>query len=260
MFVTRPLDEILESRRLLVAGVPYSEVAERLGIPSATVRNWARGRWPSRAAAALTGRPLCERCLAPAHDFEQLPAGPYAQLLGLYLGDGCLGRLRSTYQLRVTMDARYPGIIREAVDVVRAVSPRRTAAAYPVRGERSVNVTACSPSWPCLLPQHGPGKKHLRPIRLEPWQEAIVTAEAGRFLRGLIHSDGWRGDNRVRVKGRDYAYPRYQFSSRSDDIRELFTRACDILGIAWRPWGPWHISVARRDAVARLDEFVGHKR
>jgi hypothetical protein len=86
-----------------------------------------------------------------------------------------------------------------------------------------------------------------------------VNREPGRFVRGLIHSDGWRGDNRVRVKGRDYTYPRYQFSSRSDDIRALFTDACDRLGVAWRPWGRWHISVARRDAVALLDEWVGPK-
>jgi hypothetical protein len=61
------------------------------------------------------------------------------------------------------------------------------------------------------------------------------------------------------VKGRDYAYPCYQFSNRSDDIRGLFTYACDLVGIEWRPWGCWHISVARRASVARLDEFVGRK-
>lgn len=53
--------------------------------------------------------------------------------------------------------------------------------------------------------------------------------------------------------------PRYQFSNRSDDIRRLFTDACDLLDIAWRRWGRWHISVARRDSVAKLDEFVGLK-
>jgi hypothetical protein len=62
------------------------------------------------------------------------------------------------------------------------------------------------------------------------------------------------------VKGRDYAYPRYQFSNRSDDIRRLFTYACDLLGIAWRPWSRYHISVAQRDAVRVLDRFVGPKR
>jgi hypothetical protein len=63
----------------------------------------------------------------------------------------------------------------------------------------------------------------------------------------------------VRVKGRDYAYPRYQFSNRSADIRRLFTQTCDQLGVAWRPWGPFHISVARREAVAKLDRFIGPK-
>ena len=61
------------------------------------------------------------------------------------------------------------------------------------------------------------------------------------------------------VKGRDYAYRRYQFSNRSDDIRALFTYARDLVGIEWRPWVRWHISVARRASVARLDEFVGRK-
>jgi hypothetical protein len=110
-----------------------------------------------------------------------------------------------------------------------------------------------------LFPQHGPGRKHKRKIELVEWQREIVRAAPGEFLRGLIHTDGWRGTNRVRVKGKDYAYPRYQFSNRSDDIRTLFTDVCDMLEIAWRPWGRWHISVARREAVAKLDAFVGYK-
>jgi hypothetical protein len=63
----------------------------------------------------------------------------------------------------------------------------------------------------------------------------------------------------VRVKGRDYAYPRYQFSNRSEDIRRLFTDTCDRIGVAWRPWGPFHISIARREAVEQLDTFIGPK-
>jgi hypothetical protein len=42
----------------------------------------------------------------------------------------------------------------------------------------------------CHFPQAGPGKKHERPIVLEPWQAAIVEAEPWRFLRGCIRSDG----------------------------------------------------------------------
>jgi hypothetical protein len=113
--------------------------------------------------------------------------------------------------------------------------------------------------WICLLPQHGPGRKHHRKIELLEWQRRIVDAAPGAFLRGLIHSDGWRGVNRVRVKGRDYAYPRYQFSNRSDDIRSLFCYACDLLCVEWRQWTRFHISVAKKESVAILDTFVGPK-
>jgi hypothetical protein len=61
------------------------------------------------------------------------------------------------------------------------------------------------------------------------------------------------------VKGRDYEYARYQFSNRSDDIRRLFTEACDMLGVRWRPWTRYHVSVARRESVEILDYFVGPK-
>ena len=61
------------------------------------------------------------------------------------------------------------------------------------------------------------------------------------------------------MTGRWYAYPRYQFSNRSDDIRTLFTDTCDLIGVQWRPWGRYHISVARRESVAQLDSFIGPK-
>ncbi|MGI8537601.1 MAG: hypothetical protein ACR2K2_14215 [Mycobacteriales bacterium] len=56
-----------------------------------------------------------------------------------------------------------------------------------------------------------------------------------------------------------YRYPRYEFTNKSDDIRGICGEALDLLGIAWRPNGPWRISVARRAAVAALDEHVGPK-
>ncbi len=123
-------------------------------------------------------------------------------------------------------------------------------------------VTVCSywKSWPCLFPQHGPGKKHTRLIELVPWQYDLVDQATGALLRGLIHTDGWRGENKVTAKGKRYSYPRYQFSNRSHDIRNIFIDACEEIGVEWRSWGPWHVSVARKDSVALLDEHVGPKR
>jgi hypothetical protein len=160
--------------------------------------------------------------------------------------------------LRIPTDARYPGIIGECRAAILAVRGRKP---YVQRHKEARFVTIVSywNAWPCLIPQHGPGRKHSRAIALEDWQQEIVNASPRPFLRGLIHSDGWRGLNRVRVKGKGYAYPRYEFSNRSADIRRIFTDACDLLGVEWRPWGRYHIPIAKRASVALLDEFVGPK-
>lgn len=88
---------------------------------------------------------------------------------------------------------------------------------------------------------------------------AVVYSNQLQFLRGLIHSDGCRFTNRVRARGKAYAYPRYNFTNASDDIRNLFTLTCELLGIEWRQMNARNISIARRDSVARLDRFVGPK-
>ncbi len=110
-----------------------------------------------------------------------------------------------------------------------------------------------------MFPQHGPGPKHKRQIELADWQAAIAAEHPDLLLRGLIHSDGWRGSNRVTVRGRTYTYPRYQFTNVSEDILGIFARACDLCGVTWRRMNWQTISVARRDDVARLDRVIGLK-
>jgi hypothetical protein len=193
------------------------------------------------------------------HDHAALDGANYAYLLGQYLGDGTIcANGGNSYCLRIASDAQYKNIISECCVAIESVSGRSPHVRYhPVK--RLANLVSYWKGWPCLLPQHGPGRKHTRTIALAPWQVEIVETHPGLFVRGLIHSDGWRGLNRVHVKGRDYSYPRYQFSNRSEDIRALFTYACDLLGVAWRPWGRFHISVAQAKSVRLLDEFVGPK-
>lgn len=98
---------------------------------------------------------------------------------------------------------------------------------------------------------------------LDAWQEEMVRAHTGNFVRGLLHSDGTRCINRVRRPLADgdrwYEYPRYMFYNESADIRELCGAALDRLQVAWRYSRGNTISVAKKDAVARLDEFVGPK-
>ena len=102
--------------------------------------------------------------------------------------------------------------------------------------------------------------KHERRIALAPSQRAITREHPKLFIRGLLHSDGCRFMNTVRRGDRVYAYPRYQFTNRSEDIKTILCEHLDLLGIAWRRASSRNISIARREAVVALDEFVVPKR
>jgi len=122
---------------------------------------------------------------------------------------------------------------------------------------------------PCLLeelavfPQHGPGKKHTRPIFLAKWQQKLAERWPEQLLKGLIQSDGCRAMNTGR---NGWRHPRYAFANVSTDITSIFCSGCDCLGLRWTASFPTNaatavsIYVSRKADVARLDEFVGPKR
>lgn len=141
-----------------------------------------------------------------------------------------------------------------------AVRPTNAVGLFRHKHEGVVEVSAYSRHWPCFFPQAGPGLKHTRHLVLEPWQGSVICDHPDQFLRGLIHSDGCRVTNRVTVKGKKYEYPRYFFSNRSLDIQLFFAMACGLLGIECRNNNRYDISIAKRDSVAKMDEFIGPKR
>jgi hypothetical protein len=244
----RPAADVARVLSLARRGLSGYRIARLTGIPRSTVQRWRTGRTPSSGRRSLQDCPRCGE--------GSVRAESYAYLLGLYLGDGYIAGPRpGVYSLRVVLDERYPGIIAECAEAIAECRPPEHMAVHRRRRTGCVEVFALWKHWPCLFPQHGPGPKHGRPIRLEAWQEATVVRRPGRFLRGLIHSDGWRGMNRV--KGRPY--PRYQFVNHSEEIRGLFCWACDLYGVGWRRMSWKAISIARAADVARLDEEVGPK-
>ena len=132
-----------------------------------------------------------------------------------------------------------------------------------VQRKGCTEVKSYSEHWVCMFPQHGPGKKHERPILLDEWQELVLEDHPEEFIRGLIHSDGCRVTNwttrLVAGEKKRYEYPRYHFTNESEDIRNLFTDTLDVLGIEWRYNNRNTISIAQRDSVAAMDTFVGPK-
>ena len=179
----------------------------------------------------------------------------YAYTLGLYLGDGCISPLARTYSLRVSLDAGYPAIVAEARRTLEHLLPENRVS-HHLAGPRRTSSVLCvySRHLPCLFPQHGPGKKHGRPIRLEDWQSVAIRRAPWSLIRGLMQSDGSRFVNRT---GK-YAYPSFEFTQTSDDIRGIFTDACDLVGLEYCFSGR-SVRFYKRPSVALLEEQVGSK-
>jgi len=230
--------------------VPFTEIVRTLGISRDTVACWLY----SARAKDIKIDNRCPFCTVPARPIDR-PAD-YAYLLGMYLGDGHLLMTTRVPALKVACDLRYPGLINE-VGLAMQACGARTVGHQPHEGRDDVR--SFWMHWPCLLPQHGPGKKHDRLIRLTEWQQVIVDEYPGRFLRGLFHSDGCRSANRIVRNGKTYSYPRYTFVNKSADIMGLCQESLDRLGIPWRMCRPDMLSVARKEGVAVLDGHVGPK-
>ena len=95
------------------------------------------------------------------------------------------------------------------------------------------------------------GRKHERPIVLEPWQRSIVEKHPAEFLQGSIESDGCR--HRRVVGGRNY--PAYAFTNHSSDILQIFVWACGLIGLRPRRANRVTVSLARRADVAIPDDL-----
>jgi hypothetical protein len=242
----RSSSEYEEVDRWIRFGLSDSAIVGITTVPRGTVRDWR-----TKGRPGLKTRPDCPLC--SGHGPE---ASTYAYLLGLYLGDGCISlHRRGVYRLRIVLDQRYPSILAECMDAMRAIRSSSTRVGR-VQRVGCVEINAYWKHWPCLFPQHGPGRKHLRPIVLTQWQRNIVRLEPARLLRGLIQSDGCRVLNWVNGS----AYPRYLFTNESAEIRGIFCQACSDYGVAWRRMNRKTISVARAEDVAKLDTVVGPKR
>ncbi|GGX03799.1 transcriptional regulator [Streptomyces noursei] len=252
------LDARKRALALVSQGRSLNSVSRETGISRHAISAWLIRIQPTPRSAA------CVRC-APSpgapHD-----ASAYSYLLGLYLGDGCISRQpRGGYALRIACADAWPGLIAACREAVRAVRPMNSVCVAQKEG--CVMVTSYSRHWPCLFPQHGPGKKHERPIVLEQWQQQIVDDHPWEFLRGLVHSDGCRVTNwTTRVVGGErkrYEYPRYFFTNMSADIIRLYTDTLDKVGVAWRPARQTrqaeNISVARKASVVLMDQHIGPK-
>ncbi|GIK66537.1 MAG: hypothetical protein BroJett018_43310 [Chloroflexota bacterium] len=254
--MTRTFEEKKRVLELWSEGYNKLQIANMMGIPRTTVRDCIT---QYSNVAQLEQLALEDKLFSPKTRIYEAFDGElqrtYAYLLGLYLGDGCLSPTRSTYKIRITLDTRYPNIIAGCVQAIQTILPYNQVTPFK-RKCNCVDVTCYSNEWPELFPQHGEGMKYRRKIQLEQWQQEIVDQYPLEFFKGLYHSDGTRSQNIV--KGKDYR--RYIFTNMSEDIRQMFIHACELLGLHWTTkTSKRDIMISRREDVAYLDSLIGPK-
>lgn len=242
-------------KQLAVQGLSDYKIAAATGVPRGTVLRWRHREDPPHAHLSAVA----------ASKWRVVEAVAYCYLLGAYLGDGHVThRPPNTWVLRISCDRRYGAIIDEVRAAMDATFPGRLSTRFPSSTGGSDVVGICHPGVGRAFPQHGPGRKHLRPIVLTDWQLELTRDHPRALIRGLIHSDGCRVINRFRTKlpsGRvaEYSYVRYFFSNHSGDIRQIFIDHCALLGIRVTQSNHRNLTVSHRTSVAILEEIVGPK-
>lgn len=237
---------------LIEEGSNDCEVSRRLGIPRSTVRDWRDPPYIRKQPAAF-----CHRCWGNSK-VMRFTSGDYAELLGLYLGDGCISRGARTFRLRICLDAKYPDIISDTRALLERCLPQNPVGLVGSRREKMLVVSVYSTHLPCLLPQDADGKKQDRRILLEDWQMRHIEDAPWSFLRGCIRTDGCVFVNRTGP----YSYLSYHFCNCSQDIIDLFTMACRLVGVEYRLnlWdGKFNVRINRRASVKRMLAEVGVK-
>ena len=245
--------------RLVDVGHNDCHVARATGIPRSTVRDIRTYRDEPRRGSTVRGAftQTCPRCWTRAKPIR-FTAKDYVELLGLYLGDGCISASARTARLRLACDAKYPEIIADAKALLERAFPENPVGLVEVHNGTMFFVSVYSSHLGCLFPQHGEGKKHERRILLESWQSRLVERTPWSLLRGLVRSDGCAFINRT---GR-YEYLSYDFTNKSKDIADLFTMACDLVRVEYRMtcWREsWRVRINRRRNVQLMLANVGVK-
>jgi hypothetical protein len=234
------------------------EVARRTKLPRTTVQRFIQ-RYQTvenfeREYIFKPQNPLLPQLQSTTQEFLDIHYH-YAYVLGMYLGDGEINKGRRSLRLIITLDQKYPKIIERCMQSIQVLMPQNTVSYYNCPKGNCVRVSCFNKNWHTVLPQHGTGVKHNRPIILEDWQQHIVDKFPLEFFRGLYHSDGSRPQNIVKGKN----YPRYTFSNESDDIRKLFTDTVEKLGLNWTTANHHNVAISRREDVEWLDKYVGVK-
>jgi hypothetical protein len=140
--------------RLIAAGINDCEISRRMGIPRATIRDWRRPTYVPREPAIP--RTTCPRCWRSAKPLS-FTSEDYCELLGLYLGDGCISHGSRTDRLRITLDSKYPTILDDTRTLLERCFPANAVDVVPSTKGKCEVVSVYNSHLVCLFLSTGLG-------------------------------------------------------------------------------------------------------
>lgn len=256
MRTTEEYDKILTLHH---QGYNCSQISRKINIPRTTIRDYITNiNQPNiMRMRKISNNNILEKIINQ-NDLELRKE--YSYLLGIFLGDGCLSKMnKGVYRIRITLDAKYPGIINKVKTCVSTVMPNNKTSLvkrYVEEYLSCVDVSCYSKDWVNLFPFYQPGYKWKYKIQLTDWQKSVVENYPKEFWLGLFHSDG----SRYKQTNANKYY--YQFAQKSEDITNLFMWCSNLLGIKYgitKNKTTNRIQIYNKDSIIFLDTFAGSK-
>lgn len=169
-------------------GLSKKRIARLTGISRSTVRDCILRHGTVEGLDQAVSQVKVSKLLTQLQSgSSELPATvykSYSYILGMYLGDGWLARHPRAYKLRIAAYGGYPDIIAFCMQAIQTLLPTNKVNTVRTPGDNR-EIICYSTLWPDLLPQHGSGKKHDRPIILREWQQTIVDQFPLEFFRAF---------------------------------------------------------------------------
>lgn len=243
-------------------GLNKCQISRELNIPRSTIKTIIQNRGVEKVAklpilkiSDPSGKHYGFESRRP---YQVVDPKAYSYILGQYLGDGYINKTNhnNCYKLRIFTNSRDTELIQTIVQNLQAVFSKNKIGIYKQKHANCVEVYMYSNQLPDLFPQHGPDRKHTRPIILSEEQRIVLDTYPWEFLKGLIHSDG------CRYKGMGLI--QYNFCNKSKDIINLFCEYLEKCGVQYtqhyKSKTDSHIvSIYKRTEVAKLEEHIGKR-